>query len=161
MLARPASFLLAVAFATCFIAVFTSAPWLAAIYGGSYLRHYSGHKNLGAAWCFYIFLTASMVLVVTARNAILFLFGWEIMTFASFFLVMFDDEQEQVLETKLGIGYHDGYVGFRLGYGEERSAPFLAAVTASNDGQGVDLRGKFGTFGRDAEEAKLLGEGGQ
>lgn len=28
------------------------------------------------------------------------------------------NEQEHVLETKLGIGYHDGYVGFRLGYGE-------------------------------------------
>lgn len=69
---------------------------LAAIYGGSYLRHSSGHKNLGAAWCFYVFLTASMVLVVTARNAMLFLFAWEAMTLASFFLVMFDDEQEPV-----------------------------------------------------------------
>lgn len=69
---------------------------LAAIYGGSYLRHDSGQKNLGAAWCFYLLLTASMVLVVTARNAMLFLFAWEAMTLASFFLVMFDDEQEQV-----------------------------------------------------------------
>ncbi len=69
---------------------------LAAIYGGSYLRHFGGRKNLGAAWCFYIFLTASMVLVVTARNAILFLVAWEAMTLASFFLVMFEDEEEQV-----------------------------------------------------------------
>lgn len=69
---------------------------LAAIYGGSYWRHSSGRKNLGTAWCFYILLTASMVLVVTARNAMLFLFAWEAMTLASFFLVMFDDEQEPV-----------------------------------------------------------------
>jgi formate hydrogenlyase subunit 3/multisubunit Na+/H+ antiporter MnhD subunit len=69
---------------------------LAAIYGVGYLRHDAQRKNLGVAWCFFNLLTASMVLVVTSRNALLFLVAWEIMSLVSFFLVMFEDEKEHV-----------------------------------------------------------------
>ena len=69
---------------------------LAAIYGSGYLRDCEGRKNLGAAWCFFNLLTASMVLVVTARNGVLFLVAWEVMSLVSFFFVMFDDEHESV-----------------------------------------------------------------
>jgi hydrogenase-4 component B len=69
---------------------------LAAIYGAEYLRPFRGKKALGPAWLFFNLLVASMVLVVIARNAVLFLTAWEVMALASFFLVTFEDEQESV-----------------------------------------------------------------
>ncbi len=38
-------------------------------------------------------LIGSMILVVTSRNGMLFLMGWEIMALTSFFLVTFEDEK--------------------------------------------------------------------
>jgi formate hydrogenlyase subunit 3/multisubunit Na+/H+ antiporter MnhD subunit len=69
---------------------------LAAIYGGQYLRAYEGRKNLGLAWFLYTLLLASMLLVVIARNGVLFLLAWEMMSLASFFLVMLEAEKEAV-----------------------------------------------------------------
>lgn len=67
---------------------------LAALYGTEYLEHYRGTKALAPPWFFLNVLTASMVVVVLARNAILFLMAWETMALSSFFLVTFEDEQE-------------------------------------------------------------------
>ena len=71
---------------------------VAALYGGEYLMAYRSRKNLGGAWFFFNLLVASMVMVVIARNSILFLIAWEIMSLASFFLVTFEDEKESVRE---------------------------------------------------------------
>ena len=71
---------------------------VAALYGGEYLMAYRSRKNLGASWFFFNLLVASMVLVVLARNGVLFLLAWEIMSLASFFLVTFEDEQASVRE---------------------------------------------------------------
>ena len=48
---------------------------LSAIYGLGYLRPYREHKSLGASWFLFNVLVASMVMVVLARNALLFLAG--------------------------------------------------------------------------------------
>jgi formate hydrogenlyase subunit 3/multisubunit Na+/H+ antiporter MnhD subunit len=69
---------------------------LAAIYAAEYLLQYAGRRNLGAAWLFYNLLVAAMAVVVTARNGVLFLVAWEVMALASYFLVVFDDEHEEV-----------------------------------------------------------------
>ncbi|MBP1683921.1 MAG: ehrA-2 [Deltaproteobacteria bacterium] len=69
---------------------------LAAVYGAEYLIPFRRQKPLGPAWLSYNVLIASMVLVVVARNAVLFLVAWEVMAMASFFLVTFEDEQESV-----------------------------------------------------------------
>ncbi len=69
---------------------------LAAIYGSQYLRAYADQKSLGPPWFFFNLLTASMVLVLSARNGVLFLVAWEVMSLASFFLVTFDDEKDSV-----------------------------------------------------------------
>ncbi|MGD0138835.1 MAG: proton-conducting transporter membrane subunit [Tepidisphaeraceae bacterium] len=69
---------------------------LAAVYGAEYLLPWRGRKSLGAAWLFYNFLVASMVLVVLAHNGVLFLLAWETMTLSSYFLVTFEHEQETV-----------------------------------------------------------------
>jgi len=71
---------------------------LAAVYGAGYLSHYADHKSLGPPWLFFNLLVAAMVLVVVARNGMLFLVAWEGMALASYFLVTFEDEQSRVRE---------------------------------------------------------------
>ncbi len=65
---------------------------LSAIYGVEYLGIGCRRSSSGAHWFFYGLLASSMVLVVLARNALLFLILWEVMALASFFLVTLDDE---------------------------------------------------------------------
>jgi hydrogenase-4 component B len=67
---------------------------LAALYGTQYLEAYRGRKSLAPPWFFLNVLTASMVIVVLADNAVLFLMAWETMALSSFFLVTFEDEKE-------------------------------------------------------------------
>ena len=67
---------------------------LAAIYGADYLEAYRGRKTLAAPWFFFNLLVASMVVVILARNGVLFLMAWEVMALSSFFLVTFEDEKE-------------------------------------------------------------------
>lgn len=71
---------------------------LAAIYGSEYLAPFGRHRSLGPAWFFFNGLVASIVLVLIARNAILFLMAWELMSLASFFLVTFEDERAESRE---------------------------------------------------------------
>jgi hydrogenase-4 component B len=68
---------------------------LAAIYGTEYLWPYRQKKSLGVPWFFYNLLAAAMAVVVLARNAVLFLIAWEVMSLASFFLVTFEHEEKQ------------------------------------------------------------------
>lgn len=70
--------------------------FLAGVYGAAYLRAWSGRKNLGACWCFYNALAAAMVVVLLARDGVLFLIAWDVMALASYFLVVFEDEREEV-----------------------------------------------------------------
>src|SRR5216684_667046 len=67
---------------------------LAAIYGAEYLEAYRGRKALAPPWFFFDLLVASMVVVILARNGVLFLMAWEMMALSSFFLVTFEDEKE-------------------------------------------------------------------
>lgn len=69
---------------------------LAAAYGTEYLAAWRGRKALGPSWLFFNALVANMVLVIVARNAVLFLVAWELMSLASFFLVTFEHEREDV-----------------------------------------------------------------
>lgn len=71
---------------------------LSAIYGAGYLRAWQGRRPLGPVWLFYCLLVLGMSFVLLARNAVLFLFAWELMAVASFFLVTFDHEDEAARE---------------------------------------------------------------
>ena len=53
-------------------------------------------KNIGLQWFFFNMLTASMLIVVLAANAMLFILAWEVMSLTSFFLVMFENEHQNV-----------------------------------------------------------------
>ena len=62
------------------------------LYGIPYMRHYSGGGyRHGIHWFFYNLLAVGMVLVLTARNGLLFMLAWEVMSLAPFFLVLFHD----------------------------------------------------------------------
>ncbi len=68
-----------------------------AVSGGLAMRHYPPHEhNFAAHWLFFALLTASLALVFTARDAVLFLLAWEIMSLSPFFLIDFNDTEPQV-----------------------------------------------------------------
>ncbi len=69
---------------------------LTAIYGMEYLKPFEIKKDLSSSWFFFNILIGSMLVVVMAKNAMLFLLAWEIMSLASFFLVIFENEKESV-----------------------------------------------------------------
>ncbi|MBF0500694.1 MAG: hydrogenase [Candidatus Riflebacteria bacterium] len=66
----------------------------AAVFGVPYLRHATDEANLGAAWCSFHILVASMVTVMLAANGLLFLIAWELTVLSSFFLVVLDRDNE-------------------------------------------------------------------
>ena len=69
---------------------------LAVVYGAGYLRSDEGKRPLASPVAFFNLLVASMAVVVLARDGILFLFAWEVMTLASFFLVIYEAERDEV-----------------------------------------------------------------
>jgi hydrogenase-4 component B len=76
---------------------------LAALYASGYLRNSIGKRRLGPALALFNLLVAAMAGLVIARDGILFLIAWEIMSFSSFFLVTFESEREEV--RRAGMSY--------------------------------------------------------
>ncbi len=81
-----------------FLLIIVTIGALGAVYGVPYLTRTAPGRRLGVPWCMYNLLLASMLVVVTARDGVLFLVAWEVMSLASFFLVTFDDRTEEVRE---------------------------------------------------------------
>jgi formate hydrogenlyase subunit 3/multisubunit Na+/H+ antiporter MnhD subunit len=69
---------------------------LAALYGAGYLTTSRRERALGPAWLAYNWLLASMALVVVARQAVLFLVAWEVMSLCSYVCVTLDREETDV-----------------------------------------------------------------
>ncbi len=89
------------AFFVIFISIMST---LAIIYSNGYLAPYiSKGKDVSAHCIFLALLMASMLLVVTCQNALLFLIIWELMSLSSFFLVIFEHEKKEVINS--GIKY--------------------------------------------------------
>jgi hydrogenase-4 component B len=78
-----------------FLACVFAVSGLCSLYGWSYLTHHANGRAAAAVTLFHL-LVASMVAVVLARDGILFLAAWEVMSIASFFLVSFEDRDEAV-----------------------------------------------------------------
>jgi hydrogenase-4 component B len=74
---------------------------LGAIYGLEYWRQVDHPHNGRKLRLFYGLMTAGMAILVVARNAILFLSGWEIMALAAFMTVTTEDHLPAVRE----VGY--------------------------------------------------------
>jgi hydrogenase-4 component B len=73
-----------------FIMIISIVTLFCSIYGIGYIREYYGRYNIGALGALYHAFILGMLLVVTAANGIWFLIAWEIMSLASYFLVVYD-----------------------------------------------------------------------
>jgi hydrogenase-4 component B len=78
-----------------FIGVISLIVFLASIYGIGYVKHFYKKYNIGTLGFFYNAFIAGMLLVVTADNAIFFLVVWEIMSLASYFLVVYERKEKE------------------------------------------------------------------
>ncbi len=76
---------------------------LAALYGAGYLKGHIGKRRLAPAVFFFNLLVAAMAALVIARDGILFLIAWEVMSLASFFLVTFENDRPEV--RRAGVTY--------------------------------------------------------
>lgn len=66
-----------------------------AIYSVGYLKAHYAPKKIAYNWVLFILFIASMAAVVIAGNALFFLIVWELMSLVSYFLVIFDQENER------------------------------------------------------------------
>ena len=117
---------------------------LCALYGWQYMGGSGTARARGVAWFWFNLLIASMAVVVVARNGVLFLLAWEVMSLSSFFLVAFENGREEVrraawtylVATHLGsafllmlfvvMGSHAGSLDFaRFGALQEEGPRFL------------------------------------
>lgn len=73
-----------------FIFVISLIALFCSIYGVGYIQHFYKKYSIGAFGFFYHLFLAGMIMVVSASNAIFFLMAWEIMSIASYFLVIYD-----------------------------------------------------------------------
>ncbi len=80
----------------CFLIPVFALSAITSLYGVRYLTAHHSDKPLGPTAFFFNILSAAMIAVVVARNAVLFLIAWEVMSLASFFLVTVYDDRAEV-----------------------------------------------------------------
>jgi hydrogenase-4 component B len=96
-----------------FILVISIAALAVSIYSIGYVREYFGKKNIGYLGFLYNIFILSMILVVTASNAVMFLIVWELMSIVSYFFVIFEHEKPEnrkagfiyIVMTHIGTGF--------------------------------------------------------
>ncbi len=81
--------------ASLMVSVISLLSLVAWIYGVAYAREYAGRGVGGMGFFMHLFI-ASMMLVVTSDNAFWFLIFFEMMSLASYFLVIFDQDESAV-----------------------------------------------------------------
>jgi hydrogenase-4 component B len=101
-----------------FVVVIAVGAIPASLYAIGYTRDYDGKHSLGAiAFAFNVFV-AAMILVALARNVLTFLVLWELMSLASYFLLITEHEHEETL--RAGWIYfvmtHAGFAALLVGF---------------------------------------------
>lgn len=76
-----------------FLTIISLILMACAVYSSAYLKHDDHHRSQGIVGLFFCLLAAGLMLVVLARDTILFLISWEVMSVSAFFLVMYEHEQ--------------------------------------------------------------------
>lgn len=84
-----------------FVLVISLIALMTAIYGFGYAKHYYSKYNLGYLGFFFNLFIIGMLLVVTSFNAIFFLISWEIMSLASYFLVIYEKDEPKNIQAGL------------------------------------------------------------
>lgn len=105
------------------------------IYSRGYLAHYLDKKpatHFSLHYTSLVVLYVSMIGVVTAAGGFCFLFCWEMMTIASFLLIIFDADKRKTVRAALSylvmmhIGFAALLAGFALLYARTGEATFAA-----------------------------------
>lgn len=99
--------------AAFFILAISIAVLAVSIYSIGYVREYFGKKNIGYLGFLYNIFILSMILVVSANNAVMFLIVWELMSLVSYFLVIYEHEKPEtrkagfiyIVMTHIGTGF--------------------------------------------------------
>lgn len=78
-----------------FIFLISLISLFASIYAIGYVKHYYGKYSVGTLGFFYNIFLAGMFMVACAHNALFFLVVWEIMSLASYFLVIYEKKQAE------------------------------------------------------------------
>lgn len=79
-----------------FILIISVVAILVSLFSYTYMTHYFSKKNVSVFGCLYNLFIVSMVLLVSSSNLLLFLVFWELMSLISFFLVIYENEKEDV-----------------------------------------------------------------
>ncbi len=96
-----------------FILIISITAFAVSIYSTGYVTEYFGKKNIGYLGFLYNMFIISMVLVVSANNAVMFLIVWELMSIISYLLVMYEHEKKEtrkagfiyIVMTHIGTGF--------------------------------------------------------
>ena len=104
-----------------FVLIIGIAGLATMLYSRGYLAHYLDKKSsthLSLHYTSLVVLVVSMILVVISSGGFSFLFAWELMTIASFLLILFDAEKHKVLRAALAylIMMHIGFVLLVAGF---------------------------------------------
>ncbi len=119
---------------------------VAAVYGRGYLHAHVPGRRLSLTWSWFNLFVASMFLVLVARNGFLFLVAWELMSLASFFLVLYDHEKGEV-----------GRAGWIYFIAAHIGAAFLLVMFLMLDNSGTMEFSAFSATGQYASIVFLLG----
>ncbi len=106
--------------AAFFVALTAVMSFWGIVYASGYLRHYHEREiyPLGSHYFLMCLLIVAMLLVPVVQNALAFLVIWEIMSLASFFLVLFEHDKSEVMEASLNylVAMHVGVAFLLLGF---------------------------------------------
>ena len=91
------------------------------LYSKGYLAHYIGKKSSAHISLHYsslVVMILAMMLVVMSCGGFSFLFAWELMTIASFILILFDAQRQEVLRAAVAylIMMHIGFIFLVAGF---------------------------------------------
>lgn len=94
-----------------FAMIISVMSFIGTVYAIGYMRPYYGKKNATTSHFFFLaVLIASMLAVTVVQNVVAFIVVWEVMSLSSFFLVAFENEQEEVYRASINylIAMHVG-----------------------------------------------------
>ena len=112
---------------------------LCGVYGFFYMQTYWTRRSAGPPAFFFNLMLASMILVLMAREAVVLLVAWEIMTLTSYVLVAFEHDQAEVrragwvylIAGHIGVAF---LVGFFLALGRHAGGLSFAEYAANPPG---------------------------
>lgn len=78
-----------------FLFIISLIALLSSVYSIGYMRQFYGKYNIGLFGFFYNIFIASMMFVVTSNDALFFVVVWEVMSLASYVLVIFEHDHAE------------------------------------------------------------------